>query len=438
MAQFRTDKHKIDSGQVTTRYEVFMLSDRLTPSGTATDAFGRLRTSTPLTLFDSSHRFSDNGLWATSNTAGNSSVSFVPEQSTVDLTVGTTANAEVIRETTKVFSYQPGKSLLIMSTFAMDPPKANVRQRVGYFGASNGIYLENDGTTNYFVLRTNTSSSIVETRVSQANWNIDKFDGTGYSSQSGGTEHSAGLDVSKTNILWMDVEWLGVGDVRCGFVVDGKMVPAHIFHNDNKNTVPYMTTASLPLRYEIKNTGITSSNTTLSQICSTVISEGGYELFGSQQAIQTPIGSPVDLPVAGTYYPIISIRLKTSPNRLDAIVIMTALSILGITNNAFYNWQVRANATTSGGTWTSAGTNSSVEYKIDGGTVTGGRILASGFTGATNQSAAPIDILKQALFKFQLERDGLTGTPYELTLCAATTTNGADIYASMDWEEITR
>lgn len=438
MAQFRTDKHKIDSGQVTTRYEVFMLSDRLTPSGTATDAFGRLRTSTPLTLFDSSHRFSDNGLWTTSNTAGNSSVSFVPEQSTVDLTVGTTANSEVIRETTKVFSYQPGKSLLIMSTFAMDPPKANVRQRIGYFGASNGIYLENDGTTNYFVLRTNTSSSIVETRVSQANWNIDKFDGTGYSSQSGGIEHSTGLDVSKTNILWMDVEWLGVGDVRCGFVVDGKMVPAHIFHNDNKNTVPYMTTASLPLRYEIKNTGITSSNTTLSQICSTVISEGGYELYGSQQAVQTPIGSPVDLPVAGTYYPIISIRLKTSPNRLDAIVIMTALSILGITNNAFYNWQVRANATTSGGTWTSAGTNSAVEYKVDGGTVTGGRILASGFTGATNQSAAPIDILKQALFKFQLERDGLTGTPYELTLCCASSFSGADIYASMDWEEITR
>ena len=117
---------------------------------------------------------------------------------------------------------------------------------------------------------------------------------------------------------------------------------------------------------------------------------------------------------------------------------MTALSILGITNNAFYNWQVRANATTSGGTWVSAGDNSAVEYKIDGGTITGGRILASGFTGATNQSAAPIDILKQALFKFQLERNGLTGTPYELTLCATATTNGADIYASMDWEEITR
>ena len=438
MAQFRTDKNIIDSGQVFTRYEIMMLSDRLTPSGTATDAFGRIRVANPHTLFESTHRFSDNGLWTTSNTAGNSSVTFVTNQSTIDMSVTTTANAEIIRETTKVFSYQPGKSLLVMNTFAMQTPKANVRQRVGYFGDSNGIYFENDGTTNYFVLRTNTSNTIAETRVPQSQWNVDKFDGTGYSSQSGNGEHENGLDVSKTNILWTDIEWLGVGDVRCGFVIDGRMVPAHVFHNDNKNTVPYMTTASLPLRYEIKNTGITTSNSTLKQICSTVISEGGYELFGTQQAVQTPVTAPVDLPVAGTYYPIISLRLKTTPNRLDAIVIMTALSLLGFTNNAYYNWQVRANAVTSGGVWTSAGDGSAVEYKIDGGTITGGRILASGFTSGSNQGSTPVDILKQALFKFQLERNGLTNTPYELTLCAASNAAGADVYGSIDWEEITR
>lgn len=438
MAQYRTDLHKIDSGQVFTRYEVNMLSDRLSPSGTLTDAFGRLRVSQPFTLFDSSHRFADNGLWVTSNTAGNSSFAFVENQSTIDMTVGTTANAEVIRETTKVFSYQPGKSLLIMNTFAMNEPKANVRQRVGYFGDSNGIYLENDGTTNYFVIRSNASSTVTETRVAQSDWNIDKFDGTGYSSQSGGPEHTEGLDVAKTNIFWMDVEWLGVGDVRCGFVVDGKLVTAHIFHNDNRNTVPYMTTASLPLRLEIKNTNITASNSTLSQICSTVISEGGYELTGAQQGVTIPITAPLALTTAGTYYPVISVRLKTTPNRLDAVAIITALSILGITNNAYYNWQLRANSTTTGGTWISAGDNSAVEYKLNGTGVTGGRILASGFAAASNQNASPIDILKEALFKFQLERNNLTSTPFELTLVAAGSINGANIYASLDWEEITR
>ena len=436
MAQFRTDLHKIDSGQVFTRYEVNMLSDRLTPSGTLTDAFGRLRISQPLTLFDSSHRFADNGLWATSNTAGNSSSTFISNQSMIEMTVGTTANAEVIRETVKVFAYQPGKSLLMLSSFAMNTPQANVRQRVGYYGAENGIYFENDGSTNYFVLRTNTSGTIVETKVAQTDWNVDKFDSSGYSAQSGGAEHTGGLDVSKTNILWMDIEWLGVGDVRCGFVVDGKMVPAHIFHNDNKNVAPYMTTATLPLRYEIKNTGVTTSNSTLKQICSTVISEGGYQLFGTQQAVQTPIDTPIDLTTAATYYNLISLRLKS--NRLDAIAILTAISLLGATNNAVYNWQVRVNGTTNGGTWVSAGDNSAVEYKIDSATITGGRVLASGFTTATTQSAVPVDILREALFKFQLERNGLTGTPYEITLCAASQTAGADMYASIDWEEVTR
>ena len=436
MAQFRTDLNKIDSGQVFTRYEVNMLSDRLTPSGTMSDAFGRLRVSSIKTLFDSTHRFADNGLWATSNTAGNSSYSFVNNQSMITMTVGTTANAEVIRETTRVFSYQPGKSMLIMSSFAMNTPKANVRQRVGYYGAENGIYLENDGTTNYFVLRSNTSGTITETKVAQSNWGIDKFDGTGYSSQLGGSDHSSGLDVSKTNILWMDVEWLGVGDVRCGFVIDGRLMPAHIFHNDNVNEQPYMTTASLPLRYEIKNTGIAASNSTLKQICSTVISEGGYELVGMQQAIQTPVDTPIDLPVAGTYYNLISLRLKST--RLDAIAILTALSLLAITNNSYYNWQIRAGGTTTGGTWVRAGDNSAVEYKIDAATITGGRVLASGFTTSTTQSSVPVDILREALFKFQLERNGLTNTPYELTLCVAASVNGSDIFASMDWEEITR
>ena len=438
MAQFRTDKNIIDSGQVFTRYEVNMLSDRLTPSGTLTDAFGRLRISDPFTLFDSTHRFSDNGLWATSNTAGNSSYSFVENQSMVTMTVGTTSNAEVIRETTKVFSYQPGKSLLIMNSFAMNTPKANVCQKVGYYGNDNGVYLENDGTTNYFVLRSNTSGTVTETRVAQSDWNNDKFDGTGYAAQIGGDEHGSGIDVGKTNILWMDIEWLGVGDVRCGFVVDGRMILAHTFHNDNVNQQPYITTASLPLRLEIKNTGVTASNSTMKQICSTVISEGGYSLTGTQQAIQTLVDTPIDLATAGTYYNLISLRLKTTPNRLDAIAIITAISLLGITNNAVYNWQLRANGTTNGGTWTSAGDNSAVEYKIDGGTITGGRVLASGFTTSTTQSSVPVDILKEALFKFQLERNGLTGTPYEITLCAASQTAGADMYASIDWEEVTR
>lgn len=395
--------------------------------GTSVDAFGRLRVSEPFTLFDSSHRYRDNNLWATSNTS-NTTIVFSENEGVVNLNVDTTANSEIIRETTKVFSYQPGKSLLIFHTFAFAPAQTNLRQRAGYFGANNGMYIEQTGTTINFVERSLVTGTMSETRVAQANWNVDIMDGTGPSGRI--------LDLSKAQILWMDVEWLGLGSVRMGFVIDGEFVLCHTFHHANIVTTTYITTASLPLRQEIKNIGTTANNSTQKQICSSVISEGGYQLNGLQQAVGNVVGTPTDLPIAGTYYNLVSIRLKSTT--LDAIVIMTALSLLGITNNAIYNWQVRASGTTTGGSWVSAGANSGIEYKLGSATVSGGRVLASGFSTATTQSSVPIDILKEALFKFQLERDGLAGTPYELTLCCATDTAGADIYAAMDWEEISR
>jgi hypothetical protein len=395
----------------------------------ATDAFGRQRVSNPFTLFDSSHRYKDNGLW-NSSTANGGTVTFQANEGLVDLDVTTTSGSKVYRETTKVFSYQPGKSILILSTFVMSSAKTGLRQRVGYFGADNGMYLELNDSTVSFVERSISSGSLLETRVSQANWNVDKMDGTGPSATI--------LDISKAQILWMDIEWLGLGSVRMGFVIDGRFIPCHVFHHANRIASTYITTASLPLRYEIENTGTTASNSKLKQVCSTVISEGGYELRGSQQAIQVPIGSPRDLTNAVTYYPVISLRLKTSPNRLDAIVILTALSLLAITNNHNYSWQLIASGTTTGGTWTSAGVDSSVEYNLTGTSFAGGRVLASGFLSGSNQGSTPVDILKEALFSFQLERNSFTSTPYELTLAVASDIAGADVYASMDWEEVSR
>lgn len=395
------------------------------PVGTM-DAFGRQRVSNPLTLFDSSHRYRDNNLWSTGIT-GTASATFIVNEGLVNLTVDNVSGAQIIRETTKVFSYQPGKSLLVLNTFVPATPKANLRQRVGYFGNDNGMYFEINGTTPYFVERS--LSTGTQTEVSQANWNGDKLNGTG---PSGIT-----LDTTKAQIIWMDIEWLGLGSVRMGFIINGQFILCHSFHHANIINSTYITTASLPLRYEITNTGSTSGNSTMKQVCSTVISEGGYELRGIQQAVGIPINSPRTLGTAGTFYPVISLRLKSSPNRLDAIVILTALAIMPISTGN-YNWEVRATGTTTGGTWTSAGIDSAIDYNITGTSFAGGRILASGFFNASNQGASQVDILKEALFKFQLERNGLTSTPYELTLVVASDGSDDTIVASMDWEEISR
>ncbi len=437
MAQFRIDKHEY-LPQEKTLFEVVMLADQYgnqvgpaNPTGVAVDAFGRARMSTPLTLFDSSHRFKDNGLWNTANTSGNSTVAFSTTEGLVNLNVTTAANAEVIRETTKVFSYQPGKSLQILSTFVMNPAQTNLRQRVGYYGTDNGIYLELSGNTVSFVQRSNTTGTISETRVNQANWNMDTLLGDVNSSPS-----SITLDISKAQIMFIDVEWLGLGTVRCGFVIDGQLIHCHSFHHANLITSTYMTTASLPLRQEIKNLGVTASNSTMKQVCSTVISEGGYELRGTQQSVGTPITAAYSMATKGVYYPIVSIRLRSTA--MDAVVIMTALSILGTGNGINYNWQIIAGGTVTTAAWTPAGADSAVEYTITGTAMTGGRVMASGFFNSSNQASPSVDILKEALFKFQLERNTMANTTTTLTLALSAGTDTTTCFGSMDWEEITR
>jgi hypothetical protein len=391
------------------------------------DAFGRTRMSSPLTLFDSSHRYSDNSLWSTL-TSGSASAAFVPTQGLVNLNVDGLSGSRVYRETTKVFAYQPGKSLQVLNTFTFNDPKTNLRQRVGYFGNDNGIYLELDGNTLYMVERSIVTGSVISTRTAQSDWNVDKLDGTGPS--------GIILDKTKAQIFFMDIEWLGLGTVRTGFVINGQFVPCHYFHHANIIDTTYITTASLPLRYEIENTGATGSSSQMKQVCSTVISEGGYELRGLQQAVGTAITAPKALAVAGTFYPVVTVRLKAA--RPDAIVISTALSLMGV-NTGIYKWQVIASGTTAGGgAWQDAGVNSSVEYKLDATSITGGRILASGYFTSNAQGSTSIDILKEALFKFQLERNTFTGEQYELTLAVTASTNTELVHGSIDWEEISR
>jgi hypothetical protein len=393
------------------------------------DAFGRLRVSNPLTLFDSSHRYKDNGLWATSTASGGAAV-FSANEGLVNLNVDTTSGSQVLRETFKVMSYQPGKSLLVLNTFVMAPAQTNLRQRVGYFGTQNGIYIQLNNSTLSFVERSLVTGVVTESVVNQASWNADTLDGNG---PSGIT-----LDITKAQILFMDIEWLGEGTVRLGFVIDGNFIVCHRFNHANLITSTYITTASLPLRYEITNTGVTASPSTLKQVCSTAISEGGYELRGAQQAVGTPILTPRTFPVAGTFYPIVGIRLKATT--LDAVVILTAVSLLGLGNGKNYAWRVLNGTTITGGAWNPASADSSVEYNLTGTSTTGGRVLAQGYINSSNQGSPSMDILKEALFAAQLERNTFTGVAFEIVIEMAIDATGGTLgaYASVDWEEISR
>jgi hypothetical protein len=421
MAQYRNDKKIIDSGQVTTRFEVMMLDDQLTPSGTAVDSFGRLRMSEPHTIFDNTFRYNDDTRnWSTSNTANVTTVTHSSNSSSVLMTVNTSNNSSVIRQTSRYFLYQPGKSLLSMNSFTMQP-KANVTQRVGYFDAENGIFLEHDGTTAYIVKRSYVTGTAIDTRIPQSEWSEDKFDGTGYS--------KVILDFSKSQLFWTDIEWLGVGSVRVGFVIDGRIFTAHKFHHANESTSTYMTTASLPIRYEIRNTANTASNTTLEHICNTIISEGGHTPKVITRAASTAI---TGLKMSTTdYRPLVAIRLKS--NRKGGIVVPSFADVYGLQNTPF-NYKVLQAAGITGGTWVSGGDESHVEYNITATGLTGGKILLQGtFIGGTSAQTVQLD-LKKFNSSYQL-RTLLNGNMETFVISAIATSNNNDALASLIWEE---
>lgn len=394
---------------------------------TQSDAFGRLRTSNPFTLYDLSLKYTDNAHIST-YTNGTATKTHDPNSSTVTMTIGTTNGDSIIRETSRVFAYQPGKSLQILTTFCMSPDKTNLRQRVGYFNTENGVFLERSNGTAYFVLRSSSANgSPVERKIAKANWSENTL---------------PELNLDRVQILWFDIEWLGVGSVRCGFVIDGVFIHCHTFHNANTEisagvplTTTYMGSGCLPCRWEITNTGTTASSSTFRQICTTVISEGGFELRGRPKSAGHLLNATYQLSSTNVVYPVLSIRLKAG--RDGGIVLPKNFSLAPLAS-ANITWKLIQGVTT-GGTWVDAGDDSSVEYNLTATSVTSTQFTyEQGYIIATNQSVASPSTT-QFPFAFQLERNTLTSpkTYYEFILTASTTANNPNVVASINWEELT-
>jgi len=390
---------------------------------TAYDAFGRLRVSNPLTIFDSANVMSKNTLFDEALT-GSGTVSYTANKSTVNLNVTTASGDKVIRQSKRVMSYQPGKSLLILNTFVMNTPEEDLKQKVGTFDANNGIFFMADSTTLKIVRRTYVTGSAVDTEISQSAWNGDKLNGTGASGYS--------LNVDKACILFTDYEWLGMGAVRVGFVIDGKFITAHTFYNANDLTTVYMQTANLPIRYEIETTGTISGAAVLQQVCSTCIIEGGYSPEGIREMIGTSqINAGVNLTTANTYYNIATIRIKSG--RPYAVIIPSGLDVLNISNNDF-EWGLFFNATPSSAfSYTSYSDNVEYDLTTVDLTATGTRVAGGYLGGKTTPFTLPTDFVP---FAYQLGQT-IGGTSDTLTLGVRSGTANGDVSGLIKWIDLT-
>lgn len=378
------------------------------------DAFGRLRVSSPVTLFDSQNRYKINEKFY-SNVLGNASVTFSNVESSVLLNVDGTSSDYVCRESKYVFSYQPGKSLLTLNTFVLNEPKSNLVQRVGYFGANDGYFLELNGQTISLCERSNS----VDSKIQQSLWNGDRLDGTGPS--------KFVLDLTKSQILFTDIEWLGVGSVKMGFVLNGQFIVCHSFHHANILSSTYMTTTCLPIRYEIFNSGATSGSAIMKQICSTVISEGGYE---PKEQLFCAFGPLTGQVLGATLIPVCTIRL--APGRLDSLVYLKQINVAVATNNDLVQWRLVLNGTLTNATFAAA-TGGSTNIQVDDAAtgISGGRVIETGFsqTGSINTG------LSESFFEAQLGRNWFTQTSDTLSLCLYGISANSKAYWSLAWTE---
>jgi hypothetical protein len=392
------------------------------------DGFGRLRISEPVSMFDSQLQYDEMDLiW---NEKLTTSGTFVHDAngSFGTMNTTTTSGSEVIRQS-PYQRYQPGKSQLVFATFDMVEEVDNQRKRVGYFDGANGLYLENLNGITSITLRSSVSGGVVNDNITQANWNQDKMDGTG---PSGVT-----LDITKSLIWCADFEWLGVGQVRVGFVIQGQFYAVHIFMHSNDIQKTYMGTANLPVRYEITNTAITASAGKMRQICCSVMSEGGFrEDFGFEFAAGNGVTTKA---ATTTAVPLITIRPKATFNSIvnRGIIVPEEFGFFPQTNAGFM--QVIYNGTLSGSpSWVSANANSIVEYDISATGISGGidfthsHADAGGAGSKTYSDKSSGDLT--ARYPLQLDIDG--NNPTHMTLCFTSMLNTCDAVGHMSWKEI--
>lgn len=416
----------------TSLFEVVMLADAEGNintgggnfSGAAVDAFGRARMSQPVTLFDSTNLNEDHNKYTRAFT-GTANTVYDAQRSELRLSVGTDSGDMVVSQTRRRFAYQPGKSLLFLATFVFGEEKTGVRRREGYFDENNGVFLEQDENGTYFVLRNDTSGSPTETRVAQADWNGDKLNGIAADSTSGFV-----LDLTKSQILWGDIEWLGVGSVRVGFVINGQLIIAHTFHNSNINDGVYMRTPHLPIRSEIENTINTASASTLVQICASVISEGGYDPRGLQRTYGTESLDGVDTISKDTFINLVTIRLAD----FDKIVVPAGADVLNIQNTDF-EYALLLNATPNNAnnefTFTSVtdcvdASTETVEF-TDLGTRVGGGYLGG--------KTAPLTLGAGFNWDYQLGSD-INGVSDTITLAIRAPNASATCAGKLKWYEL--
>lgn len=386
------------------------------------DAFGRLRVSNNASLFSIQNQYNTSHLFWDEISSGTYSVTHLPNEASVELKVGTANGDRICRQTHQYFRYQPGRSQLILMTGVFGVGKTNVIRRIGVFDDENGLFFEQENDIIAVVIRTKTSGSVNNIPVKQLDWNLDTLDGNG---PSGIT-----LAIDKAQIFIIDFQWLGVGRVRFGFVFDGKIIYCHEADHSNAYSTVYMTTANLPIRYEILNVGATASNSTLKQICTLVSSEGGHNHLKQPGLTFACSTGKTVISVTG-FRPILSIRPKLIFNGITnrGIVVLVNINII-VSRDAHY--RIMLNGTLNSPIWEDVHADSIVEFDINSTIITGGLPIRTSHL----ERRSSINFSGDLTTKQVLSVNAQATASDIVTIVAEKTTANFTVGASFMWKEL--
>jgi len=267
-------------------------------------AFGRLRTANTRLLGEFRNQYGTMGpveIVTKFETGGTQTVNLAEAHTLINVT--TTAGSRAVRQSRKYHPYIPGTTNLTFVTFTMGTAKANLQQMAGLFDDLNGIFFRMNGSTPEMVIR---KGGVDNEIAAQSSWNVDRLDGTGAS--------GINIDFTKSQIFVVDYQWLGVGRVRVGFSVNGRVYYTHYFTHLNELTGPYMFQPSLPVRWEIKNTGTTASVSSMMCICFSVYVEGSDFETGFDNSVSTGSTAITLAAPPNNIKGILAIRLKNTVN----------------------------------------------------------------------------------------------------------------------------
>lgn len=388
----------------------------------------RMKISTYQTYFFNTFQYGkETDVWDES-TANGGSATWNIDTNWIDMAVTGTLGSKVVRQTRNVMRYIPGRSSQLTYAVRLESPVTGIRRRLGLFDEANGFFFEDagvigsDGLPEYnVVVRSSTSGSMVENRVPRSQWNGDRLDGLG---PSGIT-----ADATKAQMITFDYEWYGAGQIIVGFVINGYTYIVHTFNHANIVTVPWSSTPFLPIRLEIENlTGVEGTHY-LYQGSNSLISEGEATKLGIAENITSAI-TGYRMAVANTFYPVLSIRLKS--NALKGIVLPTFFQAATIDNTSIFYKLIRNATLTNANFVDMPDTNAFTQYDLSATSYTNGISIDSGFVIADGGGTGII-LDKDTIY--QLGRGSLGTVSDTLTLAIASPNTGKDALAAMTWIE---